>query len=94
MNDTFIISLMLIVPFFGFIIPLCLWAMWIRPFLKKNRKTTINAVDWLYSAWADCTTADEISKKQGNRLWFVSAFRFCQYVSSFSIVILIISLAI
>ena len=57
-----------------FIAPYPIWFFAIRPFVAKHNRPRITAVNWLFSMWADWTTAREIEKKTGQRYWATRLF--------------------
>jgi hypothetical protein len=50
------------------------WFFAIRPYVARHHRPRVTAVIWLFSMWADWTTAREIEKSTGKRFWATRVF--------------------
>jgi len=48
-----------------------IWILCIRPYVKKNGRSTISGANYGLSALADASVADEIRKKNQEYPWFL-----------------------
>jgi hypothetical protein len=53
-----------------------IWAFLIRPYIKRNGRSTGNGANYGWAAITDASIADEISKKNGEHPWFLRLFWF------------------
>ncbi len=55
-------------------VPLLLWILCIRPYLRHLGRTTITGANWGMSAWGDWTLARDAARERQESPWFLSAF--------------------
>ena len=50
------------------------WILFIRPYIRKNGRSTGNGANYGWAAIADASIADEIAKKNKKTPWFLRVF--------------------
>ena len=53
---------------------LAIWILFIRPYIRKNGRSTGRGVNYGWAAITDASIADEICKKNGEHPWFMRVF--------------------
>ena len=51
-----------------------IWMVFIRPYIRKNGRSTGSGVNYGWAAITDASIADEICKKKGEHPWFMKVF--------------------
>ncbi len=75
MPDTFMLfSLLLSIILILMLIMVLLCGVFIRPYIKKNGRSTVKGTYRGSTVMADASVADEICKKKGEYPWFLRLF--------------------
>jgi hypothetical protein len=51
-----------------------IWILFIRPYIRKNGRSTGSGANYGWAAITDASIADEICKKNGKHPWFMKVF--------------------
>jgi len=66
-----------IISFFGSTL---LWFLFIRPYIRKNGRSTGSGANYGWVAITDASIADEICKRNGEHPWFMRVFWFLVFL--------------